>query len=277
MPGCFYPMKTTLIKENLIAPAIAREARSPAPECSTTLSRMLNNRTDRLRGFLYSARSYAKESMRSMKSRTLAHAKLTRYLLRTGWPLAFLISVTGCMFKNRILAQRSVTIEPIEIVTARDLTAKWRGKLGVFTFAGTPYAGKGKEQLSTIYFEKLLKNGPFRETLLLHSTPASDEDALRLGRELSCDAVLLGSIDYLLDSSGATPTALEVHIRVVEIMTGNLLAYFRQQGRSQPGSDVDLYWTVVQGSPAVRLHGLAELLAEQASQQLNSLTWSPFQ
>ncbi|MHC1745246.1 MAG: hypothetical protein AB9873_19765 [Syntrophobacteraceae bacterium] len=212
-----------------------------------------------------------------MRPHILVNKDRSRYLLLTCWALALLAATPGCMFKNRILAQRSVTIEPIEIVTERDLTSKWRGKLGVLSFTGPSYAGNEKENLSTIYFEKLLKSGPFRETLLVPREPKSDEEALRLGREYSCDAVLMGTIDYALDSSGATPTALEVHIRILEIDTGLLLGYFRQRSHSLPGADVDLYWTVVHGDPSVRIRVLAELLAEQASEQLNALTWSPFQ
>lgn len=211
-----------------------------------------------------------------MQPRTLFVDRLIRHSLRAGWTLAFLAALTGCMFRNRVLAQRSVTIEPIDIVTERDLTSKWRGKLGVLSFTGPSYVGDQKEKLSTIYFEKLLQNGPFRETLLLRREPKSDEDALRLGRELSCDTVLMGTIDYALDSSGATPTALEVHIRILEINTGLVLGYFRQRAHSLPGSDVDLYWKVIHGDPSARIHVLAEGLAKQASQQLNSLTWSPF-
>jgi hypothetical protein len=212
-----------------------------------------------------------------MLNGTLFPGNLIKCSIFIGCFLALLGGASGCMLKKRIMAaQRSVIIEPVEVVAERDLTTKWRSTLGVLSFTGPAYAGHAGETLSRLYFEKLLENGPFQQTFLLHQEPRSDEEALRIGRDLQCDAVLIGAIDYLLDSSGASPTALELHIRILEVKTGLLLGYFRQRGESQPGSDVDLFWNIVQGDPSVRIYGLAQRLAEQASQQLNSSTWKPF-
>lgn len=212
-----------------------------------------------------------------MLNRTLNSKNLITCSILIGCLLTLLSGTSGCMIKKRIMAaQRSVLIEPVEVVTQRDLTTKWRSKLGVLAFTGPSYAGNAKDTLSRLYFEKLLENGPFQQTLLLPREPKNDEEALWIGSDVQCDAVLIGTIDYLLDSSGASPTALELHIRILEVKTGLLLGYFRQRGASQPGSDVDLFWNVVHGDPSVRIHGLAEQLAEQASEQLNASTWKPF-
>jgi hypothetical protein len=167
-------------------------------------------------------------------------------------------------------------IDPIEIVTARDLTPKRGSTLGVLAFGGPSYMGNNKEVFTRLYFEKLLEHGPFMETLLVPREPRSDEEALRIGIDAQCDAILMGGIDHMVESSGATPTSLEIHIRILDTQTGHLLAYFRQRAQSLPGADVDLYWKVIDGEPSLRAHGLAELLAEQASRQLSSMAWRIF-
>lgn len=211
-----------------------------------------------------------------MFNRIVYPGKLVKLSLFIGCFLTLLSGTSGCMLKKRIMAaQRSVTIEPAQAVVERDLTTKWRSKLGVLTFTGPSYAANAKETLSRHYFEKLLEDGPFQQTLLLLQEPRSDEEALQIGRDLQCEAVLIGVIDYLLDSSGASPTAIELHIRILEVQTGLVLSYFRQRAQSQPGSDVDLFWNVVHGDPSVRFHGLARRLAEQAAQHLNASTWKP--
>jgi len=181
------------------------------------------------------------------------------------------------MIGKRIMAvQRAVTIESVEVIVERDLATKWRSRLGVLPFTAPTYASNAKETLSRLYFEKLLKNGPFQQTLLLHQEPKSDEEALWIGSDQQCDAILIGAIDYLLDSSGASPTAIELHIRILDVKTGLVLSYYRQRGESQPGAYVNLVWNVLQGDPSVRILGLADQLAEQASQQLNASAWKPF-
>lgn len=198
---------------------------------------------------------------------------LTRSLLWIGCALLLSTGLSGCMLKNRVLAQRSVMIAPIEVVAERDLTAARGSRLGVLVFSGPGHVGQSNEMFARIYFEKLLEGGPFRETLLVHQEPKGVKDALLIGIQAQCDAVLVGDIDTLVDSSGATPTALEMNLRVLQTETGILLAYYRQRAQSLPGTDVDLYWRVITGDPAVRTRGLAELLAEQAAQQLSASAW----
>ncbi len=134
--------------------------------------------------------------------------RTTRIRLRVGMVCVLLAAsgLTGCMFKNRVLAQRAVMIAPIEVVSERDLGSTRGMRLGVLSFCGPAHGGRSNEIIARLYFEKLLANGPFRETLLVRQEPRNEQDAVRIGLQAQCDAVLMGEIDTLLDSSGATPT-----------------------------------------------------------------------
>ena len=130
-------------------------------------------------------------------------------------------------------------------------------------FSAPPYAAGAVDEMTSIFWQELLKSGIFAQIELIPHGTGSAEEALWLARSARCDLVMQSAIVYLLDGSGAQPTRIRVSTRILDVRTGTALWVLGQEALSQPGQDIDLFWTTISGKPAQRASTLAKTLAEQ--------------
>jgi hypothetical protein len=178
------------------------------------------------------------------------------------------LGLAGCFTTMKAYSQRPVQCMPVEVYLKTDTERYVNGVLGIFPFTAPEYAAAAANELRSVYYRELVQDGVFRQVKLMYQVVGSDTEAVWLGRREGCDLVMLGSILYLLDGSGAAPTRLQVGGRILDVRSEGPVWNIKQEAYSEPGPDVDLVWTTISGEPAQRYHALAEVLAEQFSQFL---------
>jgi hypothetical protein len=153
----------------------------------------------------------------------------------------------------------------MDIILQTDAASFGLARLGMLPFSTPQYAvGAGKE-VTEFYRAELLRVGIFRELVMIAHSVKTDEEAVWWGRREGCDLVMRPVITYLMDGSGGLPTHLQTSIQILDVRTGRLRWSLNQKAYSEPGPDVDLFWTTIPGSPAQRYRLLARSLAEQLS------------
>ncbi len=162
-------------------------------------------------------------------------------------------------------SNRPVLCEPIEVLIHADPLVFRRAKLAVLPFDAPDYAAGVGTRIAAIYVQELLRRGAFAQPMAMPYSAGSDEEAILMARRENFDLVMRSQIEYLLDGSGAMPTHLDTNVRILDVRSGRTLWSLKQKAFSEPGPDVDLFWTTFSGSPAQRYELLSKALAEQFS------------
>ena len=180
-------------------------------------------------------------------------------------PLGFL---GGCVSTTDIKTPESLSIQPMEVFRRGDVARNPYLRLLIFPFGDPPYAPGTGAETALAYRQELLRQAVFAQVELTSEPPRNREDALWQARETGFDLVLLATVTYLLDGSGAQPSQLDVEAQILEARTGRTVWYLRQKAVFHPGRDVDLTWTVYSGRPARSYRALATALGEQLAVEL---------
>ncbi len=171
--------------------------------------------------------------------------------------------MTGCATYIRATSERPVRCEPIEVVAWSEWARHALGRTGLFPFSAPYYAEAAAGEVREIYGRELRASGAFRYLDMVPHRISGDEEAIWWGRREGYDMVIVPSMVYMMDGSGALPTRLETRIRILDVRTGCILWDLGQKAFSVPGLDLDLYWNTISGAPAQRNRRLAEALAQQ--------------
>lgn len=182
-------------------------------------------------------------------------------LLVAGIPL----SISGCASTFRAESTRPVQCAPPEVFTRVDGGSYRSAKLGIFPFRAPSYASEIENELSVIYWQEILRSGVFKEVILIPQQVEGVDEAIWWGRREKCSLIMMPQLVYMIGGSGALTNRLEVGIRVLDTQSGRLLWDFRQKASSNPGADIDLYWTTIPGKSAQGYRTLARSLAQQTS------------
>ena len=174
----------------------------------------------------------------------------------------------GCASTFRGEPQRPVNCTPMEIFARADAGSYSSAKVGIFPFSTPHYAAEAAHELTTIYYEETLRNGIFKQVVVIPHEVRSDGEAIWWGRREQCSLVMIPTLSYMIDGSGALTNQLVVAIRIVDTRSGKLLWYFTQKASSAPGADIDLVWSTIPGQPARGYRALARFLAQQTPQVL---------
>lgn len=139
----------------------------------------------------------------------------------------------------------------------------WRDNICIFPFSAPLEFEAASYRLTSAFQANLVQRGTFRQTTALHYEVKSDAEALWYARNEGFALVMLPSLLYMLDGTGALPTQLDVRTRILDARTGNLLWDIKQCARLEPGPDIDLTWNTLVGQPAQRCQVMADRLAQQ--------------
>lgn len=180
-------------------------------------------------------------------------------------------NMVGCGSPIRAKSSRPVRVEPMEIILQSDATSYGLARLGVLPFVAPGYAPGAEKEITNAYWQEILRGGIFLQPVLISRPVKTDGEAIWWGRHEGCDLVMNSAITYFMDGTGALPTRLETSIQILDVRSGKVLWKLRQKAYSEPGPDVDLFWTTIPGSPAQRYYLLAKSLAEQLLQYLRNL------
>ena len=179
-----------------------------------------------------------------------------------------LCGTVGCVSQYLTRPGRSVHLLQLENITSSDATSYAQARLGVFLFSAPPYALGAEKDVTAFYVQELLRSKAFAQITMVSFSVDTDEAAISWGRREGYDLVMRSSILYLLGGSGAQATQLETNVRILDVRSGRSRWESKQKAVSEPGSDIDLFWTTLPGAHAHRYGILAKSLAEQFSQFL---------
>ena len=175
----------------------------------------------------------------------------------------FLGTASGCATSIKGGTSRPVLSEPLDIMVRSDVEKYATARLGIFPFQAPPPLEGAVQEVTEAYRNEMVRGGVFRQVTMFPRRVAADEDAVWVGRREGCELVMLGSIRSLVDGTGALPTQLNTEIRILDVRTGREVWSVVQRASSNPGPDVDLYWTTFVGAPAQRYRQMARTLAGQ--------------
>lgn len=184
-------------------------------------------------------------------------------------PLVILCFILpGCASTFRAVSSRSVDCSPASVFARADTQSYNRSRLGVFQFNAPFYAAATSPELTTIYWQELIRSGVFKQVVVIEHNVDSVSQAIWWGQHERCDLIMLPELVYTLDGSGALTNRIEVNVKLIDTRSGRLLWYFAQTASSRPGPDLDFGWTTIAGKPAKSYRYLARTLAWQAAQLL---------
>jgi len=178
------------------------------------------------------------------------------------------LGLWGCMGALPAKSPRPIQCEPPQVLMQTDFTRYRQSRLGILLFEVPPYASEAAPDVTDAYYRELLRTGLFRTVKILPYPVKNDQEALWWARSEGWDLLMRSDIQYLLDGSGALPTQIEVCTRILDVRTGQPIWEVRQKAYSEPGADVDLFWTTVPGKPAQRYRLLSSALGAQLAQML---------
>jgi len=176
--------------------------------------------------------------------------------------------LSGCAATFRAESRRPIEDAALEVFVRADGNRYRSAKIGIFSFSAPSYAAAAEYELATIYWQEILRSGLFKQVVLIPHRVESDGEAIWWGRRERCDLIMMPQIVHMIDGSGALTNRLEVGVRILDTRSGQLLWAFRQKASSNPGPDIDLYWTTIAGQSAQGYRNLARLLARQTPQAL---------
>lgn len=175
-----------------------------------------------------------------------------------------LVLAWGCgASKMHADSDRPVKLRPVKVFNRGDVRNVVSAKLGILYFAEPDsFQGIGAD-LPARYLDALVAKNLFRGVELIPATAATAEGAVWQGRQKQCDYVLAGTVYQAADGSGALPTRLRVGLKIFDTRSGRVVWEVEQEAVSEPGYDVDLYWTTIAGENAQRVQVLERAVAEQ--------------
>lgn len=138
----------------------------------------------------------------------------------------------------------------------------------MFPFRAPPEMAAASPMLTSTFQARLDQRGPFQQIRVLPYKVKSDSEALWYARKEGCSLVILPSLLYMMDGTGAMPTDLVVRMRILDARTGEVLWDVKQSAWSEPGRDIDLTWNTITGAPAQRCRVLADCLAQRFAEYL---------
>lgn len=172
-----------------------------------------------------------------------------------------LLCTSGCIYSRiRGDADRPVDVD-LEVMSQSAVEQYAMKSAGLFIADAPAESDAVSEKFTSILQGQLLQVRPFREIRLVQRQVKTDAEALWYARNEGFDLIILPSILYLADGSGAMPTRLVARIRILDARTGMVFWDVKQTARSNPGADLDFTWTTISGEPAKRFPDLAEKLA----------------
>lgn len=174
-----------------------------------------------------------------------------------------LLGTSSCIH-SRLKGTSSRPVETgMEVIVQSAIERRLMDSIGVFPFGAPPETETaGMSEKATAAFQlQLVRKRPFREVRQIDRPVKSDTEALWYGRTEGCDLVMVPTILYVMDGSGALPTRVGTRTRILDARTGFVLWDIKQTALSEPGPDVDLTWNTISGEPAQRFPELAEALA----------------
>ena len=175
---------------------------------------------------------------------------------------------SGCAATFRAESRRPVEDTSLEVFVRADGNRYRSAKIGIFSFNAPSYASAAENELATIYWEEILRSGLFKQVILIPHQVSDSSEAIWWGRREQCDLIMMPQVVYMVDGSGALTNRLEVGVRILDTRSGQLLWDFKQKASSNPGPDIDLYWTTISGKSAQGYQTLARYLAQQTPQAL---------
>lgn len=179
--------------------------------------------------------------------------------------LFVLFAANGCMVSQMKAGSTRPVEAGMEVIVHSAVERHMMDTMGLFQFDSPPETATISENVTAAYQAHLVQRRPFREIRKIAQPVKSDSEALWYGRNAGCDLVMVPTIHYAMDGSGAMPTRLTIRSRILDARTGMVLWDIRQNAFSEPGPDIDLFWNTVSGQPAQRLPTLVDTLARQFS------------
>ncbi|NLI82489.1 MAG: hypothetical protein GX443_12515 [Deltaproteobacteria bacterium] len=175
-----------------------------------------------------------------------------------------LVAALGCAGESRAFSHGPrVELQPIDVFRRSNIQYYGGAALGVLSFKGPAQMSAAGDEIARIYAQELLKPGFFKDVRFFARSAASQEEAVWLARTLECDLIMEATIQYLLDGSGSMPTHLDIAVKILDARSGTVAWDLGQKASSNPGKEVDLFWSVKKGAPAERYPAMAKALAVQ--------------
>lgn len=190
----------------------------------------------------------------------------------------FLVAATcgwAHAFGLRAAAERPVMLRPVEVLTRSALSQYAGATVGLARFQGPPGHDAEMDAIARAYLKALLKLGAFKEVKTIARPVRDDSEAVWLSRREGCDLILTATVRHVVGGTGAMPTHLQVDVRILDARMNGVAWHLQQRGRSEPGKDLDLFWSTRVGAPAQKVPVLAEALAEQLSRYLADPSSNP--
>jgi len=180
--------------------------------------------------------------------------------------IALSCALSGCAATFRAESRRPVDDTALEVFVRADGNRFRSAKIGIFIFNAPSYAAEAEHELATIYWEEIQRTGLFKQVVLLPHPVDNDGEAIWWGRREHCNLIMMPQVVHMVDGSGSLTNRVEVGVRVIDTHSGQLLWAFRQKASSNPGPDIDLYWTTIAGQSAQGYRNLVRYLARQTPQ-----------
>ena len=134
-------------------------------------------------------------------------------------------------------------------------------KAGVLLFKCPPELTEVSYPVTQVFVRKLMAKRPFGEVTLIQKPYTSMPEALRLGRELKLDVLVLGEVPYFLDSGTMGQSGLQVDLEVVETQTGRQVWFFSDQVKATPRPMLNLIVVETRPKPTPPIYALVDQLA----------------
>jgi len=186
---------------------------------------------------------------------------------------AIAVLVAGCACWGCIATQMKATSSrpvnaDMEIFAQAMIEQHTMDTLCLFPFGAAPENWAASPSITAAYLSRLVQRRPFLKIRAVPYEPKSDSEAIWYARYEGCTLAMLPSLLYVMDGTGSMPTELTVRIRILDARTGGVLWDIKQEGRSEPGPDIDLYWNTITGQPAQRRSVLADCLSRRFAEYL---------
>jgi hypothetical protein len=182
------------------------------------------------------------------------------------------VFVAGCIGAGCVSELKATSSRPVdatmEIISQALIEQHAMDTLCLLAFNSPPEMAAAVPFLTSTFQSRLVQRRVFRQIKVLPYVAWSDAEALWYARYAGCNLVMCPALLYMLDGTGGMPTELVVRIRILDATTGGVLWDVKQHGVSEPGPDIGLEWSTIQGEPAQRCRVLADCLARGFAEYL---------
>jgi hypothetical protein len=189
-------------------------------------------------------------------------------LLGTVIILLAVSSAGGCIATRLQDSSKRPVETGMEVFVRAEITQHTMDRICVLSFSSPPEMAAATYPLTSAFQARLVQRGPFRLIKSLPYEVKSDTEAIWYARSEGCELVMIPSLLYMMDGTGAMPTKLVVRTRILDARTCAVLWDIKQNACSGPGPDVDLVWTTIIGDPAQRCNVMADCLAQRFAEYL---------